>query len=230
MLGRKPSTWLRAPRSGYSARSLAAGSRRAGPIRTRPLRRLNTVFTHGASVKGRDASVALDPIPSPQSRRSGRDIRRRSDVIERRHRCGPDARYRFRVKASASRPIEGVLCTLLKPACCDPEGSSPEAMSRVSDIAAGGERRVSGEALRSRTPGTRQRDRAPWGNGPPFAPTDANALRVIEIRLASPDTAIAVSGCGPSGRPRRPCSASRRPPTRVAQLARPPPTAPPQAR
>jgi hypothetical protein len=52
---------------------------------------------------------------------------------------------------------------------------------------------------------SRGRDSAcPWGHGPPRCPHDANALRVIEIRLASPDTATVVTGCGPGDRSRRP--------------------------
>jgi hypothetical protein len=67
---------------------------------------------------------------------------------------------------------------------------------------------------------------APWG--PTQYPCDANALRVIEIRLASPDTAFVVAGVRPSRRTRRPRSASVS--TRAAQPARPPSAAPPQAR
>jgi len=40
---------------------------------------------------------------------------------------------------------------------------------------------------------------APWG--PTQYPCDANALRVVEIRVASSDTASVVSGCGPAGGP-----------------------------
>ena len=86
--------------------------------------------------------------------------------------------------------------------------ATSEAPGRSSAVAgrfrrAGGERRASWEALRSRTP--RGRDSVcPWGHGPPRCPHDANALRVIEIRLASPDTATVVTGCGPGDRSRRP--------------------------
>ena len=79
--------------------------------------------------------------------------------------------------------------------------ATSEAPGRSSAVAgrfrrAGGERRASWEALRSRTP--RGRDSVcPWGHGPPRCPHDANALRVIEIRLASPDTATVVNGVRP---------------------------------